>query len=130
MGRGGIRPNRKEHTQGEMRLAHQSPESKGWKAGEVTRDQARQRLDSEQAFCILIVETSTHFNHLDQLFTVCIPRSSLCHFRPLPAPRKVGLHRLCHLTRLPPPGYRGGERREGGAFISLHCLPVKLRQWL
>ena len=34
MGMGGGRPDRKEHAQGEMRPAHQSRESKGWKAGD------------------------------------------------------------------------------------------------
>lgn len=129
MGMGGGRPNRKEHAQGEMRPVHQSPESKGWEAGEVTRDQARQGLDSEQASCILIGKNKHPFDHLDQLFTVCIPRSSLCHFLPRPAPQKVGFHRLCQLHPVPPARIRGGERREGAVFISLHCLPVELGQW-
>lgn len=58
MGTGGIRPNRKEHAQGEMRLARHSPESKRRKAGEVSGDQARHGLDSEQAFCIPIVKSN------------------------------------------------------------------------
>ena len=46
MGMGGIRPNRKEHVQGEMWLVRHSPESKRRKAGEVSRDQARHGLDT------------------------------------------------------------------------------------
>lgn len=124
-GRGGVRPNRKEHTQGEMRLAHQSPESKGWKAGEVTRDQAQQRLDSEQAFCILIVETSTHF----EIHRLHPQIQSLPFSAPSSAP-EGGSPQAVSPGRFPRPGYRGGERREGGVFISLHCLPVELGQWL
>lgn len=41
MGTGGIRPNRKEHTQGEMRLAAYSQRVNGGRLVEVSRDQAR-----------------------------------------------------------------------------------------
>lgn len=129
MGMGGGRPNRKEHAQGEMRPVHQSPESKGWEAGEVTRDQARQGLDSEQASCILIEKTSTHSTIWTSYSPSASPDPVSAIFCPVQGPRRWVSTGCVSFTRFPRPGYRGGERREGAVFISLHCLPVELGQW-
>lgn len=128
MGMGGIRPNRKEHAQGEMRLARHSPESKRRKAGEVSRDQARHGLDSEQAFCIPIVKTSTHLTIWTSFSPSAPPDPVSAIFCPIQCPGRWVSTGCVSFTGSP--GQDTWERREGGVFISLHCLPVELGRWL
>lgn len=121
MGTGGIRPNRKEHAQGEMRLARHSPESKRRKAGEVSRDQARHGLDSEQAFCIPIVKTSTHLT----IWTSFSPSAPQTQSLPSSAPSSAlegGFPQAVSASPVPLARIHGRGERVESLFLFTACL--------